>query len=222
MPNIAPLPYTHQPIPPYPGNVNVDHGQSQFNNHHGGLSRHSPWEDTGGAGTSTDTPPSRVDPVQPFGHQGRSMWTSTELIGDCVVTERRIKEATPPADSRHDENRRRSAAREIQKPFLKEMAAAHAQNRDPHIEIPVCESGTVLGLKSPWHRAARLCARQTLNFKVRSYKAKREYWTSQVEIIAQKLSQQFTYSRPLDIQYLGKFLKNTLKNDRKVWKKIFL
>ena len=102
------------------------------------------------------------------------------------------------------------------------MAAAHAENRDPSIQIPVCESGKVLGLKSPWHRAARLTARQTLNFKVRSYKGKNEYWMSQVQNIAEKLEQQFTYSRPLDINYLGKFLKNTLKNDRKCWKKFFI
>ena len=101
------------------------------------------------------------------------------------------------------------------------MAAAHAENRDPLIQIPVCESGTVLGLKSPWHRAAELCARQTLNFKVRSYKNKREYWMSQVQNIAEKLDHQFSYSRPLDIDYLGKFLKDSIKNDRKCWKKFF-
>ena len=102
------------------------------------------------------------------------------------------------------------------------MAAAHAQNRKPNIEIPVSPSGTVLGLKSSWHRAARLCARQTINYKVRSYTGKRPYWESQVETVAEKLAHQFTYSRPLDIRYLGKFLKNTLKNDRKVWKKHFI
>ena len=128
----------------------------------------------------------------------------------------------PPAEEiRQEQNRKRTIARDFHRPYVKEMAAAHAENRDPVIQIPVCESGTVLGLKSPWHRAARLCARQTLNFKVRSYKAKREYWMSQVHVIAQKLDHQFTYSRPLDINYLAKFLKNTLKNDRKCWKKYF-
>ena len=86
----------------------------------------------------------------------------------------------------------------------------------------MCPSGTVLGLKSPWHRAARLSARQTFNFKVRSYKARREYWNLQVDCIAQKLVQQLTYSRPFDVAHLGKFLKNTLKNDRKSWKKYFI
>ena len=120
------------------------------------------------------------------------------------------------------QNRKRAVAREFHRPYIKEMAAAHAENREPMVQIPVSDSGTVLGLKSPWHRAARLCARQTLNYKVRSYKAKREYWMSQVQCIAQKLDHQFTYSRPLDINYLAKFLKNTHKNDRKCWKKFFI
>ena len=61
-----------------------------------------------------------------------------------------------------------------------------------------------------------------LNFKIRSYKAKHEYWMSQVECIAEKLAQKFTYTNPLDIKYLGKFLKNSLTNDRKSWKKYFI
>ena len=123
---------------------------------------------------------------------------------------------------REQETRKRAAGRELQRPYLKEMAQAHAENREPRIEIPVCPSGKVLGLLNPWQRAARLCARQTLNYKVRSYKAKRELWESQVQCIADKLAQNFSYSRPLDIAYLGKFLKNTLKNDRKHWKKYFV
>lgn len=97
--------------------------------------------------------------------------------------------------------KRRAASRDYNRPYLKEMANAHAQNRKPHIVIPVSNSGTILGLKSPWHRAARLSAWQTLNYKVRSYKAKSELWMSQVECVAEKLAQQFTYSRPLDIHY---------------------
>ena len=50
---------------------------------------------------------------------------------------------------RTEQNRKRAASREFQKPYLKEMAIAHAQNREPAIQIPVCASGTVLGLKSP-------------------------------------------------------------------------
>ena len=127
---------------------------------------------------------------------------------------------TAQDDQRHEENRKRS--REYERPYLKEMAAAHAQNREPNIVIPVSSSGTVLGLKSSWHRAARLVARQTINYRVRSYKARRAYWESQVQCVAEKLAQKFTYSRPLDIRYLGKFLKNTLKNDRKIWKAYFI
>ena len=127
----------------------------------------------------------------------------------------------PVEEHWQDKNKKRTANRDFQRPYVKEMAAAHAENRDPLIQIPVCQSSTVFGLKSPSHRAARLCARQTLNFKVRSYKGKSEYWMSQVQNIAEKLEQQFTYSRPLDINYLAKFLKNTLKNDRKCWKKYF-
>ena len=125
-------------------------------------------------------------------------------------------------EERAEQNRKRAASREFQRPYLKEMAQAHAQNREPIIQIPVCKSGTVLGLKSPWHRAARLCARQTLNFKVRSYKAKHEYWMSQVECIAEKLAQKFTYTNPVDIKYISKFLKHSLKNDRKKWKAHFI
>ena len=93
----------------------------------------------------------------------------------------------PQEEHRLDMNRKRTVSRDFQRPYMKEMAAAHAENRDPVIQIPVCESGTVSGLKSLWHRAARLCARQTLNFKVRSYKGKGEYWMSQVQNIAEKL-----------------------------------
>ena len=131
--------------------------------------------------------------------------------------------AEPDDDNRRAAvNRKRTTTREFHRPYLKEMAAPHAENRDAVIHIPVSNSGTIIGLKGPWHRAARLCARQTLNFRVRSYKAKREIWSSQVACIAEKLSHQFTYSQPLDIKYLGKFLKNTLKNDRKCWKKYFI
>ena len=129
---------------------------------------------------------------------------------------------TAHMSGRLESSKRRAASREFQRPYLQEMAAAHAQNRDPVIEIPVSDSGIVIGLRSPWHRAARLCARQTINFKVRSYKAQREYWQSQVECVAQKLAQTFSYSRPLDIKYLGRFLKTALKNDRKYWKKYFI
>ena len=120
------------------------------------------------------------------------------------------------------EARKRSVTRDLERPYLREMAQAHAENREPRIEIPVCSAGKVLGLLSPWQRVARLSARQTFNYKVRSYKAKREYWESQVQCVAEKLAQKFTYSRPLDIGYLGKFLKNTFKNDRKQWKKHFI
>ena len=51
-------------------------------------------------------------------------------------------------DVRIEQNRKRAAGKHFQKPYLKEMAAAHAHNREPIIEIPVCDSGTVIGLKS--------------------------------------------------------------------------
>ena len=44
---------------------------------------------------------------------------------------------------------------------------------------------------------------------------------SQEDCIAEKLAKKFTYSQPLDIKYLEKFLKNSLKNDRKTWKAYF-
>lgn len=147
------------------------------------------------------------------------------VLNSSQVDQSSDRRPTVPAseEERRDlENRKCSATRDLQRPYLKEMAAAHAENREPRIEIPVCMLGKIIGLISPWQRVARLCARQTINYKVRSYKAKREYWDYQVQSIAEKLARQFTYSRPLDIGYLGKFLKNTLKNDRKHWKKHFI
>ena len=206
-----------------PGQPHINLPQTQYPSHFGTIPAQGPWLDDErmistsnqilnleGAGPSY----MRI----PLQHTG----PSPQIRHDTTSLELTTNPSNQSTDSRQEENRRRTAAREVHRPYLREMAAAHAQNRDPHIEIPVCPSGTVLGLKSPWHRAARLFARQTFNFKVRSYKAKREYWNSQVEIIAQKLAQKFTYSRHLDIAYLGKFLKNTLKNDRKLWKKHFI
>ena len=67
--------------------------------------------------------------------------------------------ATPPPEQNREENKRHTgAAREIHRPYLKEMAASHAQNHNPLIEIPVCPSVSIFGTKSPWHRAAQLCA----------------------------------------------------------------
>ena len=152
---------------------------------------------------------------------GRSSRPPTHVASEERIQELRLAQDMPPEEHRHEQNRKRTASRDFHRPYMKEMAAAHAENRDPVIQIPVSNSGTVLGLKSPWHRAARLCARQTLNFKIRSYKFQREYWMSQVQNIAEKLEHQFSSSSPLDINYLGKFLKNTLKNDRKSWKKYF-
>ena len=126
-------------------------------------------------------------------------------------------------EERRAATRKRAAeALSYKRPYLREMKAAHAEQREPVIEIPVCPAGKVLGMKTPWHRAARLCARQTLNFKIRSYKARTEYWNSQIELIASKLSSKFIYSNPLSNAYLGKFLRTALKTDRKHWKKHFI
>lgn len=105
---------------------------------------------------------------------------------------------------------------------MREMQNAHAKQRDPVIEIPISSEGKVIDMKTPWQRAARLCARQTLNFKIRSYKAKSEYWSSQIELIAAKLSSKFIYSNPLSTTYLGKFLQTAMKTDRKKWKTYFI
>ena len=163
------------------------------------------------------------DHQQPPTLSGQACLRSQSARASEVRTEdwRQTTDASPE-ERRLEGNKKRSVHRDYQRPFLKEMASAHAQNREPNIEIPVSSSGTVLGLKSEWHRAARLCARQTINYKVRSYKALKPYWESQVQCVAEKLSKKFTYSSPLDIKYLGKFLKNTLKNDRKIWKAHFI
>ena len=47
----------------------------------------------------------------------------------------------PVEDSRSPECRKRNASRDFQRPYLKEMASAHAENRDPNVLIPVDNSG---------------------------------------------------------------------------------
>ena len=189
---------------------------SQF----GSLPAHVPWTEDVPASSSQPMPEVRISSRVGLPPSGPS---APMAFGEGAAQEwQRVATTSADYEQRCEQNRKRTASRDFKKPYLKEMAAAHAQNRDPIIEIPVSNEGTVLGLKSPWHRAARLCARQTLNFKVRSYKGRREYWISQVECIAEKLAHKFTYTKPLDIKYLAKFLKNCLKNDRKCWKAYFI
>ena len=126
-------------------------------------------------------------------------------------------------DPRREATRKRAAtAAGYKRPYMREMQNAHAEGREPIIEIPVSPEGKVIGMKTPWHRAARLCARQTFNFKIRSYKAKTDYWNSQIELVASKLSSKFIYSNPLSQAYLGKFLRTAMKTDRKQWKSHFI
>ena len=115
---------------------------------------------------------------------------------------------TEAEEQRRLANRKRAAqALQYKHPYLKEVKNAHAENRESVIQIPVSSAGTVLGMKTPLHRATRLCARQTLNLKIRSYKAKSDVWNSQLELIASKLSTKFVNSNPLSNAYLGKFLR---------------
>ena len=206
--NLAAQPH---PYRPEADQLNCNEVNLRYPSHFGSIPAQGPWNE----GNREHHPVSQVD----YSEDRTASYVSQSALNGGTATgipdgnrpERNIRPGATPSYLREEENRRRSAYREVQRPYRKEMALAHAQNRDPHITILVSPSGTVIGLKSPWHRAARLCARQTLNFKVRTYKARREYWNAQVEIVASKLAQQFTYSRPLDISYLGKFLKNTLK-----------
>lgn len=195
--------------------------QGQFLSHFGSIPAHRPWSKTQHASSSGAPIDSRIDCMSAPTCMPATLRTSPPTLREPITSEFRSQHDPTPGPDRQDSNRKRAASRDFHRPYLKEMAAVHAENRDPNIQIPVSTSGTVLGLRSPWQRAARLCARQTINYKVRSYKAKREYWQSQVDCIAEKLAQKFTYTRPLDIKYLGRFLKNTLKNDRKSWKRYF-
>ncbi|KAG0572641.1 hypothetical protein KC19_VG113100 [Ceratodon purpureus] len=46
----------------------------------------------------------------------------------------------PIEDTRSPECRKRNASRDFQRPYLKEMAAAHAENCEPNVQIPVNSS----------------------------------------------------------------------------------
>ena len=62
----------------------------------------------------------------------------------------------------------------------------------------------------------RLIARQTMDHSIRIYIGKKS-----VEIIYAALEEIFTYDYPLCANYLSKYLKGAVKNDRLEWKEHF-
>ena len=67
-----------------------------------------------------------------------NVWQSrTRLAADMPNHDLRSTTTPNSGEERAEQNRKRAASREFQNPYLKEMAIAHAQNREPIIEIPV-------------------------------------------------------------------------------------
>ncbi|KAG0597165.1 hypothetical protein M758_UG317100 [Ceratodon purpureus] len=121
-----------------------------------------------------------------------------------------------------EQAKRRRLQREFLKPYLSEMANAHAERRSPVIHVPTTTTCKPIGLRSAWHRQVRLIARQSMDHSIRSYRGKKGAWWKAVEKIYIALSDIFTYDYPLCIIYLSKYLKGTVKNDRLEWKDFFI
>ncbi|KAG0621730.1 hypothetical protein M758_3G044300 [Ceratodon purpureus] len=120
-----------------------------------------------------------------------------------------------------DQNKRRRIQRQWTKPYLSEMASAHAERRSPVVHVPTTTTGKPIGLRSAWHRQVRLIARQTMDHSIRSYIGKKDIWWKSVETIYAALEEIFTYDYPLCANYLSKYLKGAVKNDRLEWKEHF-
>ncbi|KAG0595439.1 hypothetical protein M758_UG166600 [Ceratodon purpureus] len=94
--------------------------------------------DDGGTLEPISILPSSWSPELASGQDGISRaWHSTNPVPTC--------------DMQSIECRKRNASRDFLRSYLKEMAAAHAENREPNVQIPVDSFGKVLGLRSPWH-----------------------------------------------------------------------
>ena len=120
-----------------------------------------------------------------------------------------------------EQAKRRKLQREFSKPYLSEMANAHAELRTPVIHVPTTTTCKPIGLRSAWHRQVRLVARQNMDQSIRSYRGKKGAWWKAVDKIYVALGEIFTYDYPLCVKYLSKYLKGAVKNDRLEWKEFF-
>ena len=127
----------------------------------------------------------------------------------------------PWPTSHEEQAKRRRIQREFTKPYLTEMAAAHAERRSPVIHVPTTTTGKPIGLRSAWHRQVRLIARQSMDQSIRSYRGKKGAWWKSVDKIYHALNDIFTYHYPLCSMYLSKYLKGAVKNDRLEWREFF-
>ena len=67
------------------------------------------------------------------------------------------------SDSERDRaNKRRREQHTQERPYLREMVAAHAEQRQPQFSIPTNALGKVIGLKTKWHNSIRSMARNIL------------------------------------------------------------
>ncbi|KAG0596126.1 hypothetical protein M758_UG226500 [Ceratodon purpureus] len=121
-----------------------------------------------------------------------------------------------------EQGKRRRIQRQYTKPYLTEMANAHAERRSPVVHVPTTTTGEPIGLKCAWHRQVRLIARQCMDHSIRSYKGKKGEWWKAVDKVYAALEEVFTYDHPLCATYLSKYLKGAIKNDRLEWKEFFI
>ena len=155
--------------------------------------------------------------------EGHMSLTDQERADSMVRGEPSQPESAIPWDqSIQDQNKRRRVQRQWTKPYLTEMAAAHAERRSPVVHVPTTTTGKPIGLRSAWHRQVRLVARQTMDHSIRSYVGKKGTWWKVVQKIHAALDEVFTYDHPLCANYLSKYLKSAVKNDRLEWKEHFI
>lgn len=127
----------------------------------------------------------------------------------------------PWQNTTDDQNKRRRVQRQWTKPYLTEMASAHAERRYLVVHVSTTTTGKPIGLRSAWHRQVLLVARQTMDHSIRSYVGKKGTWWKLVQKIYATLDEVFTYDYPLCANYLSKYLKGAVKNDRLEWEDHF-
>lgn len=209
---------TDMPAPaPAPPLFSTGHGMSSHNVHLGRRTPITGGEEAFGTEHSRqyETTPNYIARrrASPGDQCGPSTITRGEPYGPSAEVSWRMVEDDP--------NKRRRLQRQYTKPYLSEMANAHAERRSPVVHVPTTTTGEPIGLKGAWHRQVRLIARQCMDQSIRSYTGKKKEWWKAIDKIYAALEEVFTYDHPLCAKYLSKYLKGTVKNDRLEWKEYF-
>jgi hypothetical protein len=120
-------------------------------------------------------------------------------------------------------NKRRREQRALERPYLREMVNAHADQRQPKFPIPTNPEGKVIGLKTKWHNSVRSIARNVLRWDIRKYYEHPTEWKWILNTLTRDLDSLYTYTPyPLNRSYLSKYLSQALADDRAEWKKFYV